>query len=301
MDGVLIVDKPRGPTSHTVVAQARRLLKCRKIGHAGTLDPMASGVLLLLIGEGRKLSNYLMGSAKSYLATVRFGESTDTLDAYGVVTEKRRLPDSWLHGALIEAAISKEAERREQRPPAHSAIKVAGRKAYDLARAGRPVDLPSRAVQVHSLQLLSMEASEATFELRVSKGYYVRAFARDIGEHLGVPAHLVSLRRLASGPFALNRASAWPPDPSRIESFLCSVVRAAGMSLPLAHLTAEGGDRANLGLSVDLAHFAVRPESNIGAEAWLGPQGQLLALGHRTENGFRVLRGFNFEVQPQKS
>ncbi len=208
--GVAVIDKPRGLTSHAVVAQARRLFGRKDLGHAGTLDPMATGVLLVLVGQACKLSGYLTASSKRYSAEITFGVGTDTLDADGKTTTEATLAPGEPSLAALEAALAAERLRSEQTPPAVSAIKVAGERAYALARKGAAPELAPRAVEVTELRLLELAGSVARCELLVSKGYYVRSLARDLGERLGFPAHLSALRRLASGSFGIEQAHAWP-------------------------------------------------------------------------------------------
>ncbi|HVJ19071.1 MAG TPA: tRNA pseudouridine(55) synthase TruB, partial [Polyangiaceae bacterium] len=167
-DGVLIVDKPGGKTSHDVVAQARRLFGTRAVGHAGTLDPMATGVLLLLFGEATKLSPFLTADDKRYRAEITLGRSTDTFDAEGEITEERVVPA--LEQSAVLAALSLERSRSEQVPPSFSAIKVDGQRAHRLSRQGRPPELPPRPVTVHSLELVALDATTLALEMSVSKG-----------------------------------------------------------------------------------------------------------------------------------
>jgi len=290
-DGVLVVDKPGGATSHDIVARARRIFGTREVGHAGTLDPMATGVLLLLFGEATKLSNFLTRDSKRYLATVSFGRATDTLDAEGTTTHEAAVPAEGLHESALQAALAAERERVQQVPPAVSAIKVDGRRAYALTRAGAPPELPPREVKVDELRVVSREATTLTVEVLVSKGYYVRALARDLGAALGLPAHLASLRRLASGRFELAEACTWP---ASAEARLVPTSEAARRTLPVAELGESGLRRARLGQPLEAADFSGRPDVSIGAtEAWFGPAGELAALGHQRAPGeFRVVRGF---------
>ena len=289
MHGVLVVDKPSGPTSHDVVARARRVYGTREIGHAGTLDPMASGVLVLMIGEACKLSQYLTAASKRYLATVGFGRSTDTLDALGQTTEERILPAGWLDQAALAAALSLESQRESQVPPAVSAIQVDGERAYRAARRGQPLELPARGVSLQDLRLLSANDHGVSLDLRVSKGYYVRALARDLGAALGVPAHLAELRRVASGTFTLDDAATWPLDAARP---VMPTVIAASRALPTATLNQEGVTRARCGKKLGPEHFMSSP-SDSGVSAWLSEQGSLVALGQPEASGEqRVVRGF---------
>ncbi len=246
-DGVLVVDKPGKATSHDIVAGARRVFGTRDVGHAGTLDPMATGVLLLLFGEATKLSGFLTRDRKRYRATVCFGRATDTLDADGQTTEQVSVDAGQLSAGSLEAALATEKSRSLQIPPAVSAIKVDGRRSYALARAGDPPELAAREVRVEQLLLLAHSGNELTLEVEASKGYYVRALARDLGASLGLPAHLSALRRLASGRFELKDAAPWPLDPSVP---LVSTAEAARRALPSGILNDTGTRRARLGQTV---------------------------------------------------
>jgi tRNA pseudouridine55 synthase len=291
LDGVLVVDKPGGATSHDIVAQARRIFSTRAVGHAGTLDPMATGVLLLLFGEATKLSNFLTQDSKRYQATVRFGRATDTLDADGSTTDEAIVAPERIDERLVRAAVAAEKDRLQQMPPAVSAIKVDGRRAYSLTRAGAPPKLAERQVRVEELCVVAREASELTLELLVSKGYYVRALARDLGVRLGLPAHLASLRRLASGKFEIAEACAWPPQ-AKVD--LIATARAAQRTLPVAELAESGLRRARLGQLLRVTDFAVRPEAyGAATEAWFSAAQEIVALGHEhTPGEYRVIRGF---------
>ncbi|MBN2197129.1 MAG: tRNA pseudouridine(55) synthase TruB [Polyangiaceae bacterium] len=298
-DGVLVVDKPRGPTSHDLVAAVRRWTKRRDVGHAGTLDPMATGVLLILIGEATKLSSYLTLEDKRYAAEVSLGRSTDTWDAEGSTTASIVLDQGWLDPAALATALAAERARTAQVPPVFSAIKVGGRAAHRLSRAGRPPDLEPRPVAIRNLRLLHGTDATLALELVVSKGYYVRSLARDLGERLGVPAHLSQLRRLASGPFTCAEAVPWPPDAA---VSLLATGAAAGRALPKAILTEEGTLRARLGQGLALEHFVAGPGAAFGVTAWLTEPGELVALGAQNERGeFRVVRGFSTSPVPGRT
>jgi tRNA pseudouridine55 synthase len=289
--GVAVVDKPRGVTSHTVVAQARRLFQRKDVGHAGTLDPMATGVLLVLIGQATKLSGYLTADSKHYAAEVTFGRGTDTLDAEGRTTEEAPLADDQLSLTAVERALEGERARAEQVPPAVSAIKVDGERAYALTRKGEAPELPPRPVSVLSLQLLELAPPRLRVSVHVSKGYYVRALARDLGKALGAPAHLSELRRLASGPFALDQASAWP---TSARPPLLGLAEAAASVLPRCRVKAEAVLRARQGKRLLAEDFDELPEAE-GLGAWLSPEGELVAIG-ATRGELRVVRGFNSEL-----
>jgi tRNA pseudouridine55 synthase len=291
VDGVLVVDKPGKATSHDIVAQARRVFGTRDVGHAGTLDPMATGVLLLLFGEATKLSGFLTRDRKRYRATVCFGRATDTLDADGQTTEEGPVTPEQLSEPAIQAALAAEKARRSQVPPAVSAIKVDGRRSYALARAGHAPELAAREVQVEQLLLVSRSERELIVEVEASKGYYVRALARDLGAFLGVPAHLAALRRLASGRFELSDAAPWPLDPAQP---LLATAEAARRALPSAILNETGERRARLGQTVEPSDFIEpAPAPLLETAAWFASSGELIALGHERNPGeFRVVRGF---------
>jgi tRNA pseudouridine55 synthase len=286
-DGVFVVDKPAGCTSHTVVARLRKQLGTRAVGHAGTLDPMATGVLLLLVGEGTKLSPYLSLETKAYRAEVLFGRTTDTLDTDGKVIDERPVPPGTLAPERLESALGAERERTAQVPPAVSAIQVGGVRAHRLARRGEAPELPPRPVRVDTLRLLATRGERIELEVRAAKGYYVRALARDLGEHLGVPACLSALRRTESGAFTLAEALAWPL-PAGSEPL--SLGAAARRCLPTASLNPEGVRKSRLGQALASGHFLLAPAGE-GPHAWLDGE-ELVAVGVWRDDAYRVLRGF---------
>lgn len=289
---MLVVDKPGQATSHDIVARARRIFGTRDVGHAGTLDPMATGVLLLLFGEATKLSGFLTRDRKRYLATVCFGRATDSLDADGQTTEEAPIAPGQLGESAVLAALAGERARLLQVPPAVSAIKVDGRRAYALARAGNAPELAPREVRVTSLLLISSSEHEIVVEVEASKGYYVRALARDLGAALGLPAHLSALRRQASGQFELADAIAWPPPNADVT--LLPTAEAARRTLPHAVLNETGEKRARLGQPVEASDFEALAGSPVGETvAWFTSSGALVALGQERAPGeFRVARGF---------
>lgn len=202
MDGLIIVDKPRGWTSHDVVARVRRLTGERRTGHAGTLDPLATGVLPLGLGQGTRVLEYLSEAGKGYRAVVRLGVSTDTYDADGAVTATAPVSD--VSRARIEAELAHFRGAFEQRPPLFSAIKRNGRPLYKYARAGLSVEIPARTVRIDSLALRSYEPPDLELEIECASGFYVRSLAHDLGERLGCGAHLRALVRTRVGPFDLD-------------------------------------------------------------------------------------------------
>jgi tRNA pseudouridine55 synthase len=203
ISGVLVVDKPIGLTSHDVVQIVRKGTNIRRAGHTGTLDPRASGVLVILIGPAVRLSEYVSASDKRYQAVVRLGVSTDTYDADGRVEQTSPVN---VTEEQFENALKHFIGEIEQVPPPYSAVKVKGRKAYEMAREGEEVDLLPRKIQVYNLELLEWAQPEAVIDVYCSSGTYVRSLAHDLGEMLGCGAHLVGLRRTKSGRFTLRDA-----------------------------------------------------------------------------------------------
>lgn len=203
IDGVLLLDKPVGPSSSAVLQAVRRLLNARKAGHAGTLDPMASGLLPLLFGEATKFARFGLDAPKEYAAQVRLGVSTDTGDAEGKVTARQAV-------SVDDSQVARVLERFRgeiyQVPPMYSALKREGKPLYKIAREGRSVERAARAVTVHELELLGREQDVLHLRIRCSKGTYIRQIAADLGMELGAGAHLAALRRTAVGAYRLERA-----------------------------------------------------------------------------------------------
>jgi tRNA pseudouridine55 synthase len=258
MIGFLPVDKPAGPTSHDIVALARRGLGERRIGHTGTLDPFATGLLLLCVGAATRLAEYLAGLDKSYEATARLGIVTDTLDGTG---EAVRTNEAWtgLGEAEVRAAFEGQVGPRRQLPPAYSAKKIAGRRAYALARAGEDVAPAAVDVQIFSLSVVAVDPPYVRFNLRCSSGTYVRAVARDAGETLGVGAHLTQLRRTAIGGFTTDRAIPVDrlADPTAVASALVPPLE--GLShLPAIHLDAGAAEDIRHGRAIGAPDGAPR-------------------------------------------
>jgi tRNA pseudouridine55 synthase len=202
--GVLNVDKPPGRTSFQIVSLVRRLSGVRKVGHAGTLDPLATGVLLVCLGQAVRVSEYLMELPKTYLATVRLGIATDTFDTEGETVFEG--DPSTVGEASLREALDTLRGRGEQTPPVYSALKVGGTPAHRLARAGKPVSLRPRPARIDSIELLSFASPSLELEVRCGKGTYIRTLADDLGQLLGCGAHLTALRRSAVGPFQVEDA-----------------------------------------------------------------------------------------------
>jgi tRNA pseudouridine55 synthase len=204
VSGVLVVDKPVGLTSHDVVQIIRRGTGIRRAGHTGTLDPRASGVLVILIGPAVRLSEFVSASDKRYQATIRLGSSTDTYDSEGTITNSQ--PSEHITEEEFNEILQTFVGEMEQIPPPFSAIKVKGRRAYDMAREGEEVELHPRIVNVYSLEVLEWDPPEVVIDVFCSSGTYVRSLANDMGKALGTGAHLVGLRRTKSGRFSLRDA-----------------------------------------------------------------------------------------------
>ncbi len=202
ISGVLVIDKPTGMTSHDVVNAVRRGTGIRRVGHTGTLDPRASGVLVILVGPAVRLSEYISASDKRYQAIIRMGTATDTYDAEGAFTRDEVPVD--VTEEQFDAELKKFEGEIEQTPPAYSAVKVGGRKAYEMARKGEKVELEPRMIQVHHLEVLEWATPEVVVDVHCSSGTYIRSLANDLGEVLGCGAYLVGLRRTKNGRFSLR-------------------------------------------------------------------------------------------------
>lgn len=264
-DGLLVLDKPAGWTSHDVVARVRRLARTRKVGHSGTLDPMATGVLVLGLGRATRLLGYVAGHDKDYDAVIRLGAVTSTDDAEGDVVASSDAP--WTLAAARAAASALTGEI-SQVPPAYSAIKVAGRRSYARARAGEEVELAARTVVVSRFEIVGTEGSDVSAAVTCSSGTYVRALARDLGAALGTGAHLAALRRTRVGGFsAMTPLEALDPDALPL--------------VPLAAAVDSAFPRRTLSPTeaVDIRHG--RPLAATGAPGPVGvfaPDGKVLAL-----------------------
>ncbi len=285
-DGLLVVDKPAGPTSHDVVARVRRLAGTRKVGHAGTLDPMATGVLVLGLGRGTRLLGHLVLTDKEYAATIRLGERTLTDDAEGPVI--RRADASRLDPAVLARQAGALTGALAQVPSAVSAVKVGGRRSYERVRAGEQVDLAPRQVVVRRFDVTAARPAgrclDVDVEVACSSGTYVRGLARDLGEALGVGGHLIRLRRTRVGPYGLEHART-------IEQL------AADLDVtPLGEAAAAGFPvvRVGAGTAARLAHGMPIPATGRGAApvAVLDADGALVALVHDLDGLARPLAVF---------
>lgn len=204
-DGILLVDKPSGFTSHDVVAKIRGHFRIKKVGHGGTLDPMATGLLILLTGRGTRFSEQIMGSDKTYEGVMRLGIATDSQDADGKVVEEK--PADFVTGDMVKAEMAKRVGDLMQTPPMVSAVKINGVPLYKMARKGETIEREARLIHVYQFHMHEKNGPDVSFTLRCTKGTYVRTLCSDIGESLGCGAHLKSLRRTQSGKFKLENAS----------------------------------------------------------------------------------------------
>jgi tRNA pseudouridine55 synthase len=266
--GLVVVDKPGGLTSHDVVARVRRLAGTRKVGHAGTLDPMATGVLVVGVGRATRLLGHLTLTDKAYEATVRLGTTTTTDDAEGEVLVER--PTGAVTGDEVRAVLAGMVGEVDQVPSAVSAVKVDGRRAYQRVRAGEDVELPPRRVRIDALDVTRLALPDLDLSVRCSSGTYVRAIARDLGAALGVGAHLTALRRTAVGPFTL--ADARTLEQLGEDFAVLPIAAAARSAFAAVDLGAEDAAAVRFGRRLDLTLPAGGPV------AVFDPGGEFLAL-----------------------
>ena len=293
LHGWIILDKPVGLGSTTAVSAVKRILRQAgepktKVGHGGTLDPLASGVLPIALGEATKLCGRMLDSDKIYLFTIKFGEETDTLDAEGkVVATSKVRPDI----ETVEALLSCFTGEIEQVPPAYSALKIRGKPAYARTRAGEEVELKPRTVTIHELRVQEAGDNHVTLSATVSKGTYIRSLARDIAHALGTVGHVTYLRRTRAGPFSLESAISL--------DFLEEAAKARRLTETVLPLTAALDDIPALPVTPDqakllrhgqrLGGFPVTPGLSLATSDNIP-----VALVEATADGLKVVRGFNF-------
>lgn len=207
MNGILIVNKPKQYTSHDVVAKVKKICG-EKVGHTGTLDPMATGVLPLLIGQGTKLSKYLINHDKIYVSTIQLGKKTDTLDSEGNIIEEKAIDIKLLNKENVQKVLDFQKGKQTQTPPIYSAIKVNGKKLYEYARKGVEVEIPKRKIEIYNIELLNINEKEQTIEFKVhcSKGTYIRTLCENIAENLGTIGYMKELNRVQVGQFNLSQS-----------------------------------------------------------------------------------------------
>jgi tRNA pseudouridine55 synthase len=294
INGWLIIDKPSGITSTAVVGRVKRLTDAAKAGHGGTLDPLATGILPIALGEATKTVMYVMDAAKRYRFTVRFGASTTTDDSEGEVL---RTSDDRPGDAAIEALLPAFTGTIMQRPPDFAAIKIQGERAYDIARRGDVVDLPERPVRIDELVLVERpDADHAVLEAACGKGAYIRALARDLGERLGCLGHVVALRRLQVGPFGADRAVgldalAEITEADSLPQVLVSVSTALA-DIPALAVTEPQAARLRSGHPIRISPRLVFGETVEGGTIKALADGDLVALGQLRDGELCPLRVF---------
>lgn len=283
MNGVLLIDKPSGPTSHDVVARIRNIAKERSVGHTGTLDPMATGLLPLVMGKATRLAPYFSGSEKTYVAEVRLGFETSTDDAQGAALAVE-FQGSWPSASDVQDALAKFQGSLEQVPPQVSAKRVDGKKSYDLVRKDKGVELKPVQVTVFDLQVLGCAGARVRLQVTATAGFYVRALARDLGRALGVGGHLAALRRTKSGTFDIADAITFDDverlGPGGLEAHLINPADALS-HFPAVTANMAGFKRATHGNSLAPHHLAGQfvPTTGYGQKVRiLGEDGSLIAL-----------------------
>jgi tRNA pseudouridine55 synthase len=278
VEGVLLVDKPEGPTSHDVVAVVRRCLREKRVGHAGTLDPLATGLLVLMIGRATRLASLLSGVDKTYRGIIRLGQSTDTYDRAGVPDGAPRRVTATR--ADLESLIARSLGTVLQTPPVFSAKKVHGTPMYRLARRHRPVTPVPAQVTFRRLELLAYADGNLEIEAEVSAGTYLRSFAHDLGQALGCGAHLHSLRRIAAGSFqvegALTLAAIESLGPALADRVL--PLDDVPLGMPTLRLTNAGAHAVKHGRPCGLGDLSTPPPIPPGRCRLQGPEGRLVAI-----------------------
>jgi tRNA pseudouridine55 synthase len=282
LQGFFNINKPGGWTSHDVVAKIRTLLSIQKVGHAGTLDPMATGVLPICVGKGTKIVEYLLESDKEYRAVLRLGEETDTLDATGKIL---RRSDQHVTEDELRSALAGFIGRIEQTPPMYSAVKVQGVPLYKAARAGQKLSAPPRSVTIRSLEILSFENRDATFNVVCSKGTYIRSLCSDIGNRIGCGAHLLRLERRQAGTFRIEDAISISEledliASGKVESRLYSLDRVLS-GFPIVQAGDQAAIKCSQGVPLSRRGILDLPE-NFGRQALVrihDPAARLIAIG----------------------
>ncbi|MBE6038217.1 MAG: tRNA pseudouridine(55) synthase TruB [Anaerofustis stercorihominis] len=290
MDGVILVDKPAGMTSFSLASKVRRLTGAKKSGHAGTLDPLATGVMAILLGSATKLSEYLSSEDKRYTATVKFGISTDSMDSDGEIVSQREC-NFTKEDLLI--AIEKFKGDITQIPPKYSAIKVNGRKLYSYARNGEEVEIPSREVHIFRFDLVSFDAEkyEAVVDVLCSKGTYIRSLANDLGEELGCGAHLTALRRTQSGDFSIENCVTLAELESDRDKAAEKVISCEDVIsfMKRIDIKNEGLKSLRNGNPIDLSLAEGEPSAEEELVR-LFCEDEFYAVGKRTENVYKIVK-----------
>lgn len=289
LSGVLAVDKPAGITSFDAVQAVRRLVGVRRVGHAGTLDPFATGLLIICVGEATKAVPFLMDGDKEYEAVIALGAETDTCDPEGTVVAE--VDASHVTRQAVEDALGAFVGQVEQVPPVFSAIRKDGRRLYELARAGEEVEVPSRVVRIEAVDVTAFEPGRVTIRVRCGKGTYIRSLGRDLGRALGTVAHLAALRRTASGPVRVEDAASLSAlQALDVEAVIARMqtISAALAHLPTIQLEPDAARRFGCGQRV-----AVEGATDTEAARVLDPSSRLIAVGRVADEVLEVVRGFS--------
>lgn len=291
LNGLLVVDKPEGKTSFAVVAEVRRALRQKKAGHTGTLDPFATGVLPLCLGDATRIVPFILEGDKSYEAVARLGAATDTQDCTGKVIAQAPVPA--LAAEQVEAVLARFRGPIDQAPPMYSAVRVDGQRLYELARQGKEVERAARRVTVHALELVGLAGDELRLKVRCSKGTYVRTLAHDLGEALGCHAHLTALRRTESAGFTLAQAVTLPElralPREAIEARLLAPARALAF-LPALTVPAELVPRLLQGQRLPPAALGAGTGPDGERVRMLSESGELLAVAEWAAGALSYLR-----------
>ncbi|MEN9305511.1 MAG: hypothetical protein RLY76_779 [Actinomycetota bacterium] len=278
--GFVVIDKPSGITSHDVVAKLRRALGTKRVGHAGTLDPMATGVLVLGINNATKFLQYITEGKKGYLGTIRLGQSTTTDDKEGELLTSASTKE--LTDAEIRAALQSQNGKIMQVPSKVSAIKIAGERAYDLVRQGKDVEIPAREIEIHSLNILEIRRDEFVdidIEVICSAGTYIRSIARDLGAQLGVGGHLIALRRTLVAPFELSDCSTLENPEVR------PLTQAISQVMPVRHIDVSEMAELKFGRALTKSDFS-------GVGVAIAPNNEVAAIIENREYGAQPLSVF---------
>lgn len=292
LHGILLIDKPEGLTSAAVVRTVKKKLAVERVGHLGTLDPFASGLLPLCLGEGTKIAQFLMVERKAYCGTIRLGVETDTYDTTGTITRTASVPV--LTSAVLQELVHRFSGESWQTPPMYSALKHRGTPLYKLARRGIEIDRAPRKVVIENFFLEAIEGNLLRFSLSCSKGTYIRTLAVDIGQALGCGAHLATLRRTEFGPFEIARAV---PLSQCCDLFARGTLPVLSLTTALKHypavvIAAEVVALVRQGRREILAQVLLEPGETTAPVQLLGPNGELVAMVHALNRQWRFLRVF---------
>jgi tRNA pseudouridine55 synthase len=293
MNGILVVDKPAGCTSHDVVQRVRKALRQRSVGHAGTLDPLATGVLVVAVGEGTKLVSHLQSDDKRYQVTIALGAETDSHDADGEVTETADVPP--LDARTVEQALQPFIGRHPQEAPKLSAIKVGGTPLHRRMRRGEDVEAPVREVDLYEATVDEVSQDALRLSLHCGKGFYVRSLARDLARALGTLGYVKVLRRTASGAFSIENGLYGDQMTAEVIAERLIPLKEACAALTRVELTDDGVVHARHGRPIGpdvVLGDAWREASPEESLALFAPDGEPVALGRRVDGGIRVVRGF---------